>query len=81
MMSAAGGEDGGAEGEGEQIRLQTHCPVMNLPIDRSLFHDHDGWRIYVCCPGCLEEVRERADEMVREHAAKGIAFERVAEDP
>lgn len=69
------------EAEGITVaRLQTLCPVMNLPIDRALYHDHDGWRIYVCCPGCLGEVRARADEMIREHAAKGIVFERTPEE-
>ena len=73
---------GKLEAEGVAVaRLQTHCPVMNFPIDRSLFHDHDGWRIYVCCAGCLEDVRERADEMIREHAARGIVFERTPEEP
>jgi membrane fusion protein, copper/silver efflux system len=70
------------EAEGITVaRLQTHCPIMNLPIDRALYHDHAGWRIYVCCPGCLDEVRERADEMMSEHAAKGIVFERAPEEP
>ena len=80
MMSAERPEGEGPVGE-ETMRLQTHCPVMNLPIDRALYHDHDGWRIYVCCPGCLEEVRQRAAEMIREHAARGIVFERTPEEP
>ncbi len=58
-------------------RLQTHCPVMDLPIDRDHYHDHDGRRIYVCCPGCLDEVRERADEIIEEHRARGVVFEKT----
>ncbi len=58
-------------------RLQTHCPVMDLPINREFYHDHDGHRIYVCCPGCLDEVRERAGEIVEEQRDKGIVFEKV----
>lgn len=58
-------------------RLQTHCPIMNLPIDRAHYHDHDGWRIYVCCPGCLDEVRARAEALIGEHRARGIVFERA----
>lgn len=80
MMSAEKPEGQGPVGDGT-MRLQTHCPVMNLPIDRALYHDHAGRRIYVCCPGCLEDVRKRADEMIREHAARGIAFERTPEEP
>jgi Cu(I)/Ag(I) efflux system membrane fusion protein len=80
MMSAERPE-GPEAGDEENIRLQTHCPIMNLPIDRALYHDHEGQRIYVCCPGCLDEVRERAAEIISEHAARGIVFERVGEEP
>jgi len=60
-------------------RLQTHCPVMDGAIDRSFYHDHAGQRIYVCCPGCLDEVRARADEIIREQREKGIIFEKSPE--
>jgi hypothetical protein len=73
MMSAERPE-GPEAGDEENIRLQTHCPIMNLPIDRALYHDHEGQRIYVCCPGCLDEVRERAAEIISEHAARGIVL-------
>ena len=56
-------------------RLQTHCPIMDFPINRDLYHDHDGQRIYICCPGCMDEVKERADEIIAEQRAKGIVFE------
>lgn len=58
-------------------RLQTLCPVMGGAINRTHYHDHDGWRIYVCCPGCLDEVRARADEIIREQRARGIVFEKA----
>ncbi len=56
-------------------RLQTHCPIMDFPINRDLYHDHDGQRIYICCPGCMDEVKERADEIIAEQREKGIVFE------
>ena len=59
--------------------LQANCPVMGGPINRDFFHDHDGWRIYVCCPPCLDELRERADEIIAEQRKKGIVFEPVPE--
>lgn len=61
-------------------KLQTHCPVMGGEIDRNFYHDHDGQRIYVCCPGCLDEVKERADEIIEEQRAKGVVFERVEDE-
>jgi len=58
-------------------RLQTHCPIMGGAINRELYHDHDGQRIYVCCAGCLEEVRQRSDEIITEQRRQGIVFESV----
>lgn len=60
-------------------RLQTQCPVMGGPIDRNLYHDHGGFRIYVCCPGCLETVQARAAEILAEQSQRGVVFERTPE--
>lgn len=65
--------------ESFEPRLQTHCPVMGGLIDRSLYHDHAGQRIYVCCAGCLDDVRERADDIIREQRDQGIVFEKSPE--
>ncbi len=56
-------------------RLQTHCPIMDFPIDRDLYHDHDGQRIYICCPGCMDEIKERPEEIIAEQREAGIVFE------
>jgi membrane fusion protein, copper/silver efflux system len=58
-------------------RLQTLCPVMGDPINREFYHDHDGWRIYVCCPGCLDEIANRAEEIIEEQRQLGIVFEKT----
>ena len=67
------------EPDADEVILQTHCPIMGFAIDRDLYHDHEGQRIYVCCAGCLDEVRERAQEIIDEHAERGIVFEKVEE--
>jgi len=56
-------------------RLQTHCPIMDFPINRDLYHDHDGQRIYICCPGCIDEIKARPEEIIAEQRKKGIVFE------
>ncbi|MFH1707211.1 MAG: heavy metal-binding domain-containing protein [Planctomycetota bacterium] len=33
---------------------QTMCPVMSGAINKSIFVDHNGRRIYFCCGGCPE---------------------------
>jgi membrane fusion protein, copper/silver efflux system len=56
-------------------RLQTHCPIMDFPINRELYYDHNGQRIYVCCAGCIDDIKERAEEIITGHRNKGIVFE------
>ncbi len=44
-----------AEAEVEDaIEDQQYCPVMDgMEIDRDLYVDHDGKRVYFCCAGCI----------------------------
>lgn len=37
--------------------LQTMCPVMNAPINKEMFVEYKGRRIYVCCPPCIETIQ------------------------
>jgi Cu(I)/Ag(I) efflux system membrane fusion protein len=34
---------------------QAHCPVMGGAIDRNVFTDYKGMRIFFCCAGCEEK--------------------------
>ncbi len=31
---------------------QTTCPVMGNPIDKSIFVEYQGKKVYFCCKGC-----------------------------
>jgi hypothetical protein len=42
---------------GQSLVPQKTCPVMGGAIDRKLYVDDKGRRIYVCCPSCLEAVK------------------------
>ncbi len=32
---------------------QTTCPVLGGKIDRQVYTDYNGMRVYFCCPGCI----------------------------
>ncbi len=34
---------------------QTVCPVMGEPINKDIFVEYKGKRVYFCCPGCEEK--------------------------
>ena len=55
---------------------QTHCPVMqNNEIDKSLYTDVKGKRIYVCCPSCISAVNAEPDKYIKKLEAKGVKLE------
>ena len=60
------------------LRDQTTCPVMaGLAIDKTLFVEQDGRRIYVCCAGCLAPIREDFDKYAAKLEADGQRVEIV----
>ncbi len=34
---------------------QTTCPVMGGAINKAIFTEHKGKKVYFCCPGCEEK--------------------------
>jgi hypothetical protein len=38
-------------------KAQTKCPITGRPIDKTLFVEAEGYRIYVCCPACIDKVQ------------------------
>ena len=52
-------------GEKKELALQTTCPVMTKnPINRSLYVDYNGKRIYVCCGACISKVKENPEKYI-----------------
>lgn len=58
---------------------QAICPVMDAPIDESLYVDHNGKRIYVCCGACISAVRRNPEKYIKELQDSGVQLESVPE--
>jgi len=64
------------EGAGITLdKVQTTCPVMGGPIDKKLFVDHNGKRIYVCCAGCIEPLKKDAETYIKKLEAEGVVLD------
>ena len=38
----------------DAVENQQFCPVMDgMPIDKDLYVDYEGQRVYFCCAGCV----------------------------
>ena len=60
-----------AETSTGELKPQTHCPVMGGEIDKSIFVEKDGKRIYMCCEHCREELTKNFEENVKKLAKMG----------
>ncbi|MFC1452560.1 hypothetical protein ACFLSJ_04360 [Verrucomicrobiota bacterium] len=60
--------------------LQSTCPVMGGKINRDLFVDHEGQRIYVCCAGCIDAIKADPAKYVEKLHQKGIALHSVPDE-
>ena len=61
---------------------QTTCPVMKgSPVNKSLYVDADGYRIYVCCGGCVGAVKANPAKYVAELKAEGVDLAKAPEAP
>ena len=60
------------------VKQQTSCPVMTSnPINKKIFVDYEGKRIYLCCPGCLAAVKADPAKYVKQLEAQGITLDKV----
>jgi len=41
---------------------QTICPVMEGPINKDIFTEYKGKKVYFCCPGCKEKFEKEPEK-------------------
>jgi len=56
---------------------QTVCPIMGGEINKDLYVDADGKRIYVCCEGCIEKVKADPQKYIEQLESQGITLEKT----
>lgn len=56
---------------------QTKCPVQGEEINKKMYEDVEGYRIYVCCRGCLKKVKADPAKAISVIKANGEIPERV----
>jgi YHS domain-containing protein len=43
---------------------QTKCPVMEGTINKELFTEYKGKKVYFCCPGCEEQFLKEPEKYI-----------------
>jgi len=59
------------EEQPSRLRPQTTCPIMGGSINKEQYVDHEGKRIYVCCPPCKQTVKADPEAALKKLAASG----------
>ena len=56
-----------AEKAGEEVAaatVQTTCPVMGGAINKALFTEYKGKKVYFCCEGCKEKFEAEPEKYI-----------------
>jgi YHS domain-containing protein len=60
-----------------QAKAQTTCPVLGGNIDKNVFVDYQGKRIYFCCQGCDAEFNKNPEKYLKKLEEQGVTPEPV----
>lgn len=64
----------GAESEAK-AGPQTACPVMGRAIDKNIYVDYGGKRIYFCCEDCPKAFEKDPAKFMKKIADAGVVLE------
>lgn len=61
----------------KEMHKQENCPIMGGKIDKNIFADHNGLRIYFCCNNCIESFKKDPAKYINDLREKGIEPEKT----
>lgn len=57
-----------------QAKDQTTCPVIGGQINKNIYADYQGNRVYFCCPPCIKEFKKDPDKYVKKMKEQGVTL-------
>jgi YHS domain-containing protein len=64
-----------------QVRPQTKCPVLGGNINKQIYADYQGKRIYFCCQGCDQEFKKNPEKYMKKLKEQGVTLEPAPAGP
>ncbi|MHB9074052.1 MAG: YHS domain-containing protein [Desulfobaccales bacterium] len=61
--------------EAKPTKPQTVCPVLAGNIDKKVYADYKGKRIYFCCEGCDQEFKKDPEKYMKKLEEQGVTLE------
>jgi YHS domain-containing protein len=56
---------------------ETKCPVYGGDIDKKVYTDYKGQRIYFCCSACIEIFNKDPEKYLKKMQAEGVTPEKT----
>lgn len=60
---------------------QTKCPVMGGAVDKSVYLDYEGKRIYFCCAQCRQDFQKDPAKYLKKLEDQGVTLEKAPAAP
>lgn len=54
---------------------QTTCPVMGGNLDKNIFADYKGQRVYFCCKGCDAQFNQDPEKYLKKLKDQGVTLQ------
>lgn len=54
---------------------QLKCPVLSSPINKKVYTDYQGKRIYFCCPPCIPQFNKNPEKYMKQFEKEGVVLE------
>ena len=55
-------------------KAQTTCPVMGGTINKAMYADHEGKRVYFCCAGCVDTFKADPGKYIKKLEDEGVTI-------
>ena len=56
---------------------QTKCPIMGGAIDKDIYADHAGKRVYFCCPMCIGKFKADPAKHIKRLEKAGVTLDKT----
>lgn len=57
--------------------VQKICPVLGGEINKNIFTDYKGSRIYFCCPACIDDFKKDPEKYIKKIKDSGVVPEKT----
>ena len=59
------------------VKPQETCPVMGGKVNKTLYSDHSGKRVYFCCAGCIAPFNKEPEKYIKQLEDAGVELDSV----